>query len=146
MSNTVKSYILVLDGGKLTLEDVNLAVHGVHPLPTYGREEENYYSASQSKGSEWITVRTKWAAPVGAIAQLAYERRINVTMEFDSLDNSETGSMQFFHKALALEDGVWLSDYYRPGAVPQEVLDMAAKEIRMREEETRKAFGVEEAQ
>lgn len=146
MSNTVTSHILVHDGGKLTLEDVNLAVHGVHPLPTYGSEEENYYSASQSKGSEWITVRTKWAAPVGAIAQLAYEHRLNVTMEFDSLDNSETGSMQFFRKTLALEDGLSLLDCYRPTAVPQEVLDRAAKEIQTRGEETRKAFGVEEAQ
>ena len=104
MSNTVTSYILVLDGGKLTVEDVNLAVHGEHPLPNHG-EEENYYSARQCKDCEWITIRTKWSAPVGAIAQLAYERRITVTMEFDSLDNSETGSMQFFHKTGALEDG-----------------------------------------
>jgi hypothetical protein len=146
VSNTVKSYILVLDGGKLSVEDVNLAVHGVHPLRTYGSEEENYYSASQSKGSEWITVRTKWAAPVGAIAQLAYARRINVTMEFDSLDNSETGSMQFFHKSVALEDGLSLLDYYRPGAVPQDVLDKAAKITQRREEETLKALGVEEVQ
>src|ERR1700730_11276284 len=54
---------------------------------------ENYYSAHRSKDSEWIRVRTKWSAPVGAIAKLAYEKGINVTMEFDSLDNSETGSM-----------------------------------------------------
>jgi hypothetical protein len=146
MSNTVRSYIRVHDGGGLTVEDVNLAVHGVHPLPTYGSEEENYYSALQSKDSEWIIIRTKWAPPVGAIAGLAYERRINVTMEFDSLDNSETGSMQFFHKTLALEDGVSLLDYYRPGAVPQDVLDMAAKATQRREEGTRKAFGVEEVQ
>lgn len=127
MSNTVTSYILVHDGGMLTVEDVNLAVHGVHPLRTYNSEEENYYSARQRKDSQWIKVRTKWAPPVGAIAQLAYQRRINVTMEFDSLDNSETGSMQFFHKTVALEDGMSLLDYYRPGAVPQEVLDMATK-------------------
>jgi hypothetical protein len=83
---------------------------------------------------------------VGAIAQLAYERRINVTMEFESVDNSESGSMQFFRKTMALEDELWVLNYYRPTAVPQEVLDMAAKEIQMREEETRKALGVEEAQ
>jgi hypothetical protein len=146
VSNTVTSYILVHDGGKLTVEDVNLAVHGVHPLPTYGGKEENYYNARQSKESEWIKVRTKWSAPVGAITQLAYEKGINLTMEFDSLDNSEVGSMQFFHKRVALEDGVSLLDYYRPGAVPQEVLDMAAKVTQRIEDETRKAFGVEEAQ
>jgi hypothetical protein len=52
--------------------------------------------------------------------------------------------MQFFRKTMALEDGLSLLDCYRPTAVPQEVLDMAAKD-QMREEETRKAFGVEEA-
>ena len=74
MSNTVTSYIKVHDGGKLTVEDVNLAVHGVHPLPSYRGDEENYYSARQSKDSGWIKIRTKSGAPVGAIAQLAYER------------------------------------------------------------------------
>src|SRR6202021_2850641 len=139
MSNMVTSYILVHDGAKLTVEDVNLAVHGAHPLPNYGSEEENYYSAHYlGKDSEWILIRTKNRPPVGAIAQLAYERRINVTMEFDSLDNSETGSMQFFHKILVLEDGVSLLDYYRPGTVPQEVLDMAAKVTQGRGEETPK--------
>jgi hypothetical protein len=123
----VTSYILVHDGGKLTVEDVNLAVHGVHPLPVYDGGGENYYSAHQRKDSEWIKVRTKWSAPVGAIAQLAYQKGINVTMEFDSLDNSETGSMQFFHKRVALEDGVSLLDYYRPGAVPQEVVEQAKR-------------------
>jgi hypothetical protein len=146
VSNTVTSYILVHDGGKLTVEDVNLAVHGVHPLPTYGSEEENYYSARQIKDSEWIKVRTRWAPPVGAIAQLAYERRINVTMDFDSLDNSETGSMQFFHKSVALEDGVSLLDYYRPGAVPGEVLDQGKKVLRREDEEAKATFGVEEAE
>jgi hypothetical protein len=147
MSNMVTSYILVHDGGKLTVEDVNLAVHGIHPLPVHDGGGENYYTAHQNKDSEWIVVRTKWSAPVGAIAQLAYERRINVTMEFDSLDNAEVGSMQFFHQTMApLEDGVSLLDYYRPNTVPQEVLEMAKKFARSEEEETRKAFGVEEAQ
>ena len=139
MSNTVKSYIEVHDGGKLTVGEVNLAVHGEHPVPS------DYYGACLEKSGR-ISIRTKWAAPVGAIAQLAYELGINVTMEFDSLDNSEVGSMQFFHQRMALEDGVSLLDYYRPGAVPQEVLDMAAKVTQRIEEETRKAFGVEEAQ
>jgi hypothetical protein len=146
MSNTATSYILVHDGGKLTVEDVNLAVHGVHPLPTYGGKEENYYSARQSKESEWIKVRTKWSAPVGAIAQLAYKKGINVTMEFDSLDNSEVGSMQFFHKRMALEDGVSLLDYYRPGTVPEEVLDQAKKILRRTDEEAKATFGVQEAE
>jgi hypothetical protein len=146
MSNTVTSYVLVHDGGKLTVEDVNLAVHGVHPLPTYRGEEENYYSARQSKESEWIKVSTKWSAPVGAIAQLAYKKGINLTMEFDSLDNSEVGSMQFFHKRVALEDGVSLLDYYRPGAVPQEVLEQAKSYKKEEEERTSKVFGIEEAE
>jgi hypothetical protein len=146
MSNTVTSYIMVHDGGKLTVEDVNLAVHGVHPLPTYG-EEVNYYSASQGKDSEWIKVRTKWSAPVGAIAQLAYEKGINLTLEFDSLDNSEIGSMQFYYRREALEamGEIGVLDYYRPGAVPQEVRDADARYARKEDEETRKAFGVEEA-
>ena len=58
MSNTVRSYILVHDGGKLTVEDVNLAVYGLHPLPVYDGGGENYYSAHQSQDSEWITVRS----------------------------------------------------------------------------------------
>jgi hypothetical protein len=62
MSNTVTIYIKVHDGGKLTVEDVNLAIHGEHPLPKWG-EDENYYSATQAEGSEWIKVRTKWIAP-----------------------------------------------------------------------------------
>lgn len=146
MSNTVTSYILVHDDGKLTVEDVNLAVHGVHPLPTCRGEEVNYYSASQGKDSEWIKFRTKWSAPVGAIAQLAYEKGINVTLEFDSLDNSEVGSMQLCDKRGALEHGVWREDYYRPGAVPQEVRDADARYARKEDEEIRKAFGIQEAQ
>ena len=146
MNNTVTSYILVHDGGKLTVEDVNLAVHGVHPLPTYGIEEENYYSARQSKESEWIKVRTKRSAPVGAIAQLAYKKGINLTMEFDSLDNSEVGSMQFFHKSMALEDGVSLLDYYRPGAVPQWALEQAKAWKKMEEKVVTETFGIEEAE
>jgi len=57
VSNTVTSNMLVLYGGKLTVEDVNPTVYGVHPLPTYGSEEENYCSARQSKDSEWNKVR-----------------------------------------------------------------------------------------
>jgi hypothetical protein len=146
MSNTVTSYILVHDGGKLTVEDVNLAVHGVHPLPTYGGKEENSYSARQSKESEWIKVRTKWSAPVGAIAHLAYKKGINLTMEFDSLDNSEVGSMQFFHKRVALEDGVSLLDYYRPGEAPQWALEQAKAWEKMEEKVVTETFGIEEAE
>jgi hypothetical protein len=145
MSNTVTSYILVHDGGKLTVEDVNLAVHGKHPLPKWG-EEENYYSATQAEGSEWIKVRTKWIAPVGDIAQLAYKKQINLTMEFDSLDNSEVGSMQFCCKRIPLEEGVTPADYYRPGAVPEEVLDEAKKVQRRKDEEAKAIFGLEEAE
>jgi hypothetical protein len=83
---------------------------------------------------------------VGAIAQLAYKKGINVTMEFDSLDNSEVGSMQFFHKRMALEDGVSLLDYYRPGTVPEEVLDQAKKILRRTDEEAKATFGVQEAE
>jgi len=146
MSNTVTSYILVHDGGTLTVEDVNLAVHGMHPLPTYRGEEINYYSASQDKDSEWIKVRTKWSTPVGAIAQLAYQKGISLTLEFDSLDNSEVGSMQLCYKRTALEDGVSREDYYRAGSVPQEVRDADATYARKEEEEIRKVFGIEEAQ
>lgn len=120
MSNTVTSYIITHDGGNLTVEDVNLAVHGTHSLPTE-TGEENYYSAQQ--GKHGITIRTKYSPPVGAIAQLAYKKRINLTMEFDSLDNSEVGSMQFYYKRHAMEDGTTLSDYYRPGAEPQWVME-----------------------
>jgi hypothetical protein len=99
MSNTETSYIKVHDGGKLIVEDVNLAIYGEHPLPKWGGDE-NYYSATQVEGSEWIKVRTKWIAPVGDIAQLACKKQINLTMEFDSLDNSEVGSMQFCYKRI----------------------------------------------
>lgn len=144
MSNTVTSYILVHDGGKLTVEDVNLAIYGEHPLPKWG-EEENYYSARQGEDSDWIKVRTKWSAPVGVIAQLAYTKGINLTMEFDSLDNSEVGIMQFFHQRIALEEGVSLLDYYRPGAVPEQLLDVANRHEKKIEQETREIFGTEEA-
>ena len=145
MSNTVTIYIKVHDGGKLTVEDVNLAIHGEHPLPKWG-EDENYYSATQAEGSEWIKVRTKWIAPVGDIAQLAYKKQINLTMEFDSLDNSEVGSMQFCYKRFPLEEGVTRTDYYRPEAVPQEVLEETEKVERRRDEEVKAVFGVEEAE
>jgi hypothetical protein len=145
MSNTVTSYIKVHDGGKLTVEDVNLAIYGEHPLLKWG-EDENYYSATQAEGSEWIKVRTKWIAPVGDIAQLAYKKQINLTMEFDSLDNSEVGSMQFCYKRIPLEEGVTRADYYRPGAVPQEVLEETEKVERRRDEEAKAVFGVEEAE
>ena len=138
MSNTVKSWIETHEGGKLTVEDINLAVHGEHPV------QSDYYSATLEKSGR-ISVRTKWAAPVGVIAQLSYAKGISVTMEFDSLDNSEIGSMQFFYKRMALEGGVSVFDYYRAGAVPQDVLDATARYTRMEDEETRKAFGVVEA-
>ena len=122
MSNTVKSWIETHDGGTLTVEDVNLAVHGEHPVPN------DYYSATLEKSGR-ISVRTKWAAPVGAVAQLAYAKGLSVTMEFDSLDNSEIGSMQFYHRREALEamDEIGVLDYYRPGAEPRWALEMAAK-------------------
>ncbi len=146
MSNTVMSYIQVLDGGTLTVEDVNRAVYGEHRLPE-DNGKPNYYSAHYvGNNSPWIKIRTKWGAPVGAIAQLAYARNLNVVMEFDSLDNSEVGSMQFFHKRVALEDAdLTLIDYYRPGTAPREVLDQAAQSIRRMNEETTATFGVEEA-
>jgi len=157
MSNTVTIYIKVHDGGKLTAEDVNLAIYGEHPLPNVQGEnfsmtsydpnqEPNYYSATQAEGSEWIEVRTKWIAPVGDIAQLAYKKQINLTMEFDSLDNSEVGSMQFCYKRIPLEEGVTPADYYRSGAVPQEVLEETEKVERRRDEEAKAVFGVEEAE
>jgi hypothetical protein len=78
MSNTVMSYIQVLDGGTLTDEDVNRAVYGEHPLPD-DNGKPNYYSAHYvGNNSPWIKIRTKWGAPVGAIAQLAYARNLNV--------------------------------------------------------------------
>ncbi|HKV81817.1 MAG TPA: hypothetical protein VJP02_26960 [Candidatus Sulfotelmatobacter sp.] len=157
MSNTVTTYILVHDGGKLTVEDVNLAIYGEHPLPNVRgenfsmtsydpKQEPNYYSATQAEGSEWIKVRTKWSAPVGAISQLAYQKGINLTMEFESLDNSEVGSMQFFYNRITLEGGVSLVDDHRPGAVPEEMLDRAKKFLRQEDEEVKAIFGVEEAE
>jgi hypothetical protein len=131
----------VHDGGKLTVEDVNLAVHGEHPVPS------DYYSATLEQSGR-ISVRTKWAAPVGAIAQLAYRKGLSVTMEFDSLDNSEIGSMQFYYRGEALEamDEIGVLDYYRPGEEPRWALEMAAK-LRASEDETAaKTLGVEEAQ
>ena len=156
MSNTVTSYIKVHDGGKLTVEDVNLAIYGKHPLPNVQGEsfsvtvhdphlDPNYYSATQEEGSDWITVRTQWIAPVGDIAQLAYKKQINLTMEFDSLDNSEVGSMQFCYKRIPLEEGVTLADYYRSGAVPQDVLEGTEKAERRSDEEAKTIFGVEDA-
>jgi hypothetical protein len=139
MSNTVKSYIEVHDGGKLTVGEVNLAVHGEHPVPS------DYYGACLEKSGR-ISIRTKWAAPVGAIAQLAYELGINVTMEFDSLDNSEVGSMQFCYKRHALEEGVSILDYYRPGEAPQWALEQAKAWEKMEEKVVTETFGIEEAE
>lgn len=67
-------------------------------------------------------------------------------MEFDSLDNSEVGSMQFCYKRIPLEEGVTRADYYRPGAVPQEVLEETEKVEPRRAEEVKAVFGVEEAE
>jgi len=122
MSNTVKSWIEVHDGGTLTVEDVNLAIHGEHPVPS------DYYSATLEKSGR-ISVRTKWAAPVGAVAQLAYAKGLSVTMEFDSLDNGELDSMQFYYRREALEAmaEIGVLDYYRPGAEPRWAMEMATK-------------------
>lgn len=121
MSNPVKSWIEVHEGGKLTVEDINLAVHGEHPVAS------DYYSATLEKSGR-ISVRTKWAVPVGAVAQLAYNKGLSVTMEFDSLDNSEIGSMQFCYRREALEamGEIGVLDYYRPGAEPRWALEVAA--------------------
>lgn len=139
MSNTVKSCIEVHDGGKLTVGEVNLAVHGEHPVPS-----DSYGACLEKSGR--ISIRTKWAAPVGAIAQLAYELGINVTMEFDSLDNSEVGSMQFCYKRHALEEGVSILDYYRPGEAPQWTLEQAKAWEKMEEKVVTETFGIEEAE
>ena len=137
MSNTVKSWIETHDGGKLTVEEVNLAVHGTATV-------DDYYSPRLEKSGR-ISLRTKHAPPVGEIARLAYAKGLSLTMEFDSLDSSEIGSMQLCYKRTALEYGVLLEDYYRPGAVPQEIRDVDARYARKKDEEARKAFGVEEA-
>jgi hypothetical protein len=128
MSDTVKSWIETHEGGKLTVEDINLAVHGEH------RVASDYYSATLEKSGR-ISVRTKWAAPVGAIAQLAYAKGLSVTMEFDSIDNSEIGSMQLYYRREALEamDEIGVLDYYRPGAVPQDVRDADARYARKKD-------------
>jgi hypothetical protein len=120
MSNTVKSWIEVHDGGKLTVEEVNLAVHGTAAV-------DDYCGAYLEKSGR-ISVRTKWAVPVGAVAQLAYNKGLSVTMEFDSLDNSEIGSMQFCYRREALEamGEIGVLDYYRPGAEPRWALEVAA--------------------
>jgi len=139
MSNTVKSCIEVHDSGKLTVEDVNMAVHGVHPLPTIGYEGVNYYSASQREDSEWIEIRTKWSAPVGAIAHLACEKGLNLSMEFDSADNSEIGSVQLCYRRVAPEEyDPEPADHYHPEAVPRAVRDVFAKYARKQDEDVRR--------
>jgi hypothetical protein len=140
MSNTVKSWIEVHDGGKLTVEDVNLAVHEEHPVPS------DYYSATLEQSGR-ISVRTKWAAPVGAVAQLAYREGLNVTMEFDSLDNSEIGSMQFYYRRVELEamDEIGVLDYYRPGQAPRWALEMATKSKEKSDRELAESFGARDA-
>ena len=109
------------DGGKLTVEDINLAVHGEHPV-------NDYYGAYLEKSGR-ISLRTKHAPPVGEIARLAYAKGLSVTMEFGSLDKGELGSMQFYYRREALEamGEIGVLDYYRPGAEPRCALEMAAK-------------------
>jgi hypothetical protein len=44
---------------------------------------------------------------------LAYEKCLDLTLEFDSLDNSEVGSMRFFMQRMCLEERVLHeADYY----------------------------------
>ena len=107
MSNDYKSWIEVHDGGKLTPEEVDIAVYGKEAL--IGADD--YYRAYLEKSGR-ISIRTKYVPPVSAIAALALKKHLKVTMEFDSLDDSRVGSLRFFIKAHALEEGVTVADYY----------------------------------
>jgi hypothetical protein len=114
MSNDVTSMIEIHDGGKLTPEEVDIAVYGEQEVAVADAlGHGSYYRAYQEKSGR-IKIRTKWAPPVSRIAALAYTKRLNLTMEFDSLDKSEVGSLSFFVKDHALEDGVTREDYYPP--------------------------------
>jgi hypothetical protein len=60
-----------------------------------------------------------------------YAKGLSVTMEFNSLENSEIGSMQFYYRREALEamGEIGVLDYYRPGAEPRWALEMGAKPV-----------------
>ncbi len=140
MSKTMKSWIETHDGGTLTVEDVNLAVHGQHPVPG------DYYGARLEKNGR-ISVRTRWNAPVGAIATLAYSKGISLTMEYESLDNGEIGSLQLYYRRESLEamGEISVLDYYRPGQAPRWALEMAAKSKEKSNRELAESFGVRDA-
>lgn len=125
MSNDVENWIIV-DDGKLTAEEINRAV--------YGRDSVDEYYQAHVQKSGCISLRTKWRPPLAEIASLAYEKSVSVTMEFDSVDNSEIGSMQFYYRRQRIEDlggNIGVLQYYRPGAEPRWALEVAAKSAHM---------------
>jgi hypothetical protein len=94
MSNDVRNAIEVHDGGTLTTEDVVRAVYGGDADPV---EVNGSYYKIILEDSGRIRFWTKYAPPVGEIANLAYRRHLHLTMEFYSVDNAECGSLRFFY-------------------------------------------------
>lgn len=103
MSNTVKSYI-----------EVNRAVYGGDVKP------DGFYAAFLEKSGR-ISIRTKWAPTVGAIANLAYSKKLNLTLEFESFDNSEIGSLKFFRKPFWWEIDTARDEDYYPSEVDRAI-------------------------
>jgi hypothetical protein len=94
MSNDVRNAIEVHNGGPLTVEDVMRAVYGEDADPVL--VNESYYKIVLEDSGR-IRFWTKYAPPVGAIANLAYHRHLHLTMEFYSVDNAECGSLRIFY-------------------------------------------------
>ena len=87
MSNDVKNF-LAIRNGVLTPKEVEQQIYG-HELP-----EDSFYTARLEQSGR-ISFWTKYAPPVQALVSLADEKRLNIALEFLSLDSNFLGSLEF---------------------------------------------------
>ena len=87
MSNDVKNFLAVRNG-TLTPEEVEKQIYG-HEVP-----EDSYYKARLEQSGR-ISFWTKYAPPVQVLVSLADKKRLDIALEFRSLDSSFVGTLEF---------------------------------------------------
>jgi hypothetical protein len=87
MSNDVRNFLEVRNGS-LSLEELERQIYG-HDVP-----EESYYKALLEESGR-ISFWTKYAPPVQALVTLADRKRLNIALEFWSLDSNFIGRLEF---------------------------------------------------
>jgi hypothetical protein len=87
MSNDVKNFLAVRNGS-LSPEELEEHIYG-HEVAV-----DSYYKARLEESGR-ISFWTKYAPPVQALVTLADRKRLNIALEFRSLDSSFVGSLEF---------------------------------------------------